>query len=107
MRHAFDSRQPQNSCRVLLFTAPLDKPAAALAAVVGGVIGPAKAARSCLPQNATLHMLCGKIAAGKSALSVKLAPAEKTLLISEDNWIDQLYRPELKALADYFKRFDG
>jgi predicted kinase len=54
--------------------------------------------------NATLHMLCGKIAAGKSTLSVKLGEAEKTLVISEDRWIEQLYRPELKTLADYFER---
>ena len=54
--------------------------------------------------NATLHMLCGKIAAGKSTLSAKLGRAEKTLVISEDRWIDQLYRPELKTLADFFER---
>jgi predicted kinase len=49
-------------------------------------------------------MLCGKIAAGKSTLSVKLAEAERTLIISEDRWIAQLYGPELKTLADYFER---
>jgi predicted kinase len=54
--------------------------------------------------DATLHMLCGKIAAGKSTLSAKLAQAERTLVISEDRWIEQLYRPELKTLADYFER---
>ena len=53
--------------------------------------------------DATLHMLCGKIAAGKSTLSAKLAQAERTLVISEDRWIEQLYRPELKTLADYFE----
>ena len=40
--------------------------------------------------NATLHMLCGKIAAGKSTLSAKLGQAEKTLVISEDHRIEQL-----------------
>jgi predicted kinase len=54
--------------------------------------------------NATLHMLCGKIAAGKSTLSAKLGEAEKTLIISEDHWIERLYGPELKTLADYFER---
>jgi predicted kinase len=49
-------------------------------------------------------MLCGKIAAGKSTLSVQLAQAERTLMISEDHWIDQLYGPELKTIADYFER---
>jgi predicted kinase len=54
--------------------------------------------------NAALHMLCGKIAAGKSTLSAKLGQAEKTLVISEDRWIEQLYGPELKTLADFFER---
>jgi predicted kinase len=54
--------------------------------------------------DAKLHMLCGKIAAGKSTLSAKLAQAERTLVISEDHWIEQLYGPELKTLADYFER---
>jgi predicted kinase len=52
----------------------------------------------------TLHMLCGKIAAGKSTLSTKLGQAEKTVVISEDRWIEQLYGAELKTLADYFER---
>jgi predicted kinase len=54
--------------------------------------------------DATLHMLCGKIAAGKSTLAVRLAQAERTLVISEDRWIERLYGPELKTLADYFER---
>lgn len=54
--------------------------------------------------NATLHMLCGKIAAGKSTLSARLGEGEKTIVISEDRWIDQLYAPELKTLADFFER---
>jgi predicted kinase len=54
--------------------------------------------------NATLHMLCGKIAAGKSTLSLRLGKAERTIVISEDRWIDQLYRPELRTLGDYFER---
>jgi predicted kinase len=55
---------------------------------------------------ATLHMLCGKIAAGKSTLSARLGQAEKTLVISEDRWISQLYGPELRTLADFFVRCD-
>jgi predicted kinase len=54
--------------------------------------------------NATLHMLCGKIAAGKSTLSAKLGQAEGTLVICEDRWIEQLYGPEIKTLADFFER---
>jgi len=56
--------------------------------------------------NATLHMLCGKIAAGKSTLSATLGEAEKTIVISEDRWVDRLYAPELRTIADYFERSD-
>ena len=54
--------------------------------------------------NATLHLLCGKIAAGKSTLSVKLGGAKNTIVISEDRWIDGLYPSEIKTLGDYFVR---
>jgi predicted kinase len=54
--------------------------------------------------DATLHMLCGKIAAGKSTLSAKLGDAEKTIVMSEDSWVDRLYAPELRTIADYFER---
>jgi predicted kinase len=56
--------------------------------------------------NATLHILCGKIAAGKSTLSAKLGEAERTVVISEDRWIDRRYAPELRTLGDYFERCD-
>lgn len=49
-------------------------------------------------------MLCGKIAAGKSTLAAKLGQAEKTVIISEDRWIEQLYRSEIRTLSDYFER---
>ena len=54
--------------------------------------------------NATLHMLCGKIAAGKSTLSARLGEASRTIVISEDRWIGALYPSEIKTLADYFER---
>ena len=53
--------------------------------------------------NATLHMLCGKIAAGKSTLSARLGDANNTIVISEDRWIAQLY-PEIRVLGDFFER---
>ena len=49
----------------------------------------------------TLHLLCGKIAAGKSTLAKQLAAAPATLLISEDHWSSHLFRQELKTLDDY------
>jgi predicted kinase len=49
----------------------------------------------------TLHLLCGKIAAGKSTLAKRLAAAPGTLLISEDHWARYLFKDELKTLDDY------
>ena len=54
--------------------------------------------------NATLHMICGKIAAGKSTLSAKLGEAENTVVISEDRWIAELHQGDIKTLEDYFQR---
>lgn len=35
----------------------------------------------------TLHMLCGKIASGKSTLARRLADADSTVLLVEDEWL--------------------
>lgn len=48
-----------------------------------------------------LHLISGKIAAGKSTLANKLALMPKTLLISEDHWTSNLFGPELRTLEDY------
>ena len=37
----------------------------------------------------TLHLVCGKIAAGKSTLANRLANAPATVLISEDYWMSR------------------
>jgi predicted kinase len=52
---------------------------------------------------ATLFLVCGKIAAGKSTLAKTLASAPGTILISEDQWLARLYRPELVTIADYIQ----
>ena len=52
---------------------------------------------------ATLHMLCGKIAAGKSTLTAELSRRPSTVLISEDFWLGQLFGPEMKDVADYVR----
>jgi predicted kinase len=54
-------------------------------------------------ERATLHMLCGMIAAGKSTLSAKLATSPHTVMIGEDQWISQLF-PEIESTAEYFRR---
>ena len=52
---------------------------------------------------ATLHMLCGKIAAGKSSLAALLGAAPLTVIISEDKWMAPLFGHELKEVADYVR----
>ncbi|MFM0645249.1 ATP-binding protein [Paraburkholderia bryophila] len=52
---------------------------------------------------AVLHMVCGKIASGKSTLTARLADAQRTVLISEDVWIARLYPDEIHTLADYVR----
>jgi predicted kinase len=52
---------------------------------------------------ATLHMLCGKIAAGKSSLAASLGAAPLTVIVSEDKWMAPLFGEELKEVADYVR----
>jgi len=51
----------------------------------------------------TLHMVCGKIASGKSTLTTTLAGAERTILISEDVWMSRLYPGEILSFEDYVR----
>ncbi|MFM0733971.1 ATP-binding protein [Paraburkholderia sediminicola] len=50
-----------------------------------------------------LHMVCGKIASGKSTLTKHLACTENALIISEDVWMAHLYPGEVLALEDYVR----
>jgi predicted kinase len=50
-----------------------------------------------------LHIVCGKIGAGKSTLTKRLAAAPATVLISEDDWLAALYPDEIHTLADYVR----
>ena len=49
----------------------------------------------------TLHLVCGKIASGKSTLTARLAQAPRTARISEDSLLAQLYPGQIASLADY------
>jgi predicted kinase len=49
----------------------------------------------------TLHMLCGKVAAGKSTLAARLAEAPATIVIAQDPWMAALYPEELRSIGDY------
>lgn len=51
----------------------------------------------------TLHMLCGKIAAGKSTLARQLGTAERTVTLSEDGWLAALYPGEIGSIPDYLR----
>lgn len=53
---------------------------------------------------AALHMVCGKIASGKSSLTARLAAAPRSVLLSEDKWIACLYPDEIHTLSDYINR---
>jgi predicted kinase len=52
---------------------------------------------------ATLHMLCGKIAAGKSTLTAELGRMPSTVVISEDFWLSRLFGSEMKDVEDYIR----
>lgn len=46
----------------------------------------------------TLHLLCGKIASGKSTLARSLAAQHSAMLLSEDNWLSKLYPEQIKSM---------
>jgi predicted kinase len=54
-------------------------------------------------QDATLHMLCGKIAAGKSTLTARLSATPNTVSLSEDDWLPRLYPGQIVEVADYVR----
>jgi len=49
----------------------------------------------------TLHLLCGKIAAGKSTLAAELSAKTETVLLAEDRWLAALYPGEIHDIQDY------
>ncbi|WP_286782228.1 AAA family ATPase [Leclercia sp. UBA1284] len=49
----------------------------------------------------TLHLLCGKIASGKSTLSAKLGASPGTVVVSEDHWLAALFAKEMHSISDY------
>lgn len=55
------------------------------------------------PTSPTLHLLCGKIAAGKSTLAAKLASSRGTVLIAEDDWLNALFADDMSTASDYLQ----
>ncbi|RON86868.1 AAA family ATPase [Pseudomonas fluorescens] len=51
----------------------------------------------------TLHLMCGKIASGKSRLAKSLAEEHRALVLSEDQWLSRLYPEQIKSVADYLR----
>ena len=50
---------------------------------------------------ATLHLMCGKIASGKSTLAKTLAVQHRAILLSEDKWLASLYPGAINSVTDY------
>lgn len=54
-------------------------------------------------ERATLYLVCGKIASGKSTLAAALAEQPGTVLLSEDELLATLYPGEIRTLDDYVR----
>lgn len=50
---------------------------------------------------ATLFLICGRIAAGKSTLARRLADRPATILVSQDRLMAALYPGEIQTIEDY------
>ena len=50
-----------------------------------------------------LHLLCGKIASGKSTLAQRLADDTGGILISEDHWLGTLFADQMTTVPDYVR----
>lgn len=51
----------------------------------------------------TLHLMCGKIASGKSTLTTQLGTFEQTVVIAEDVWLNALYSEDMSSISDYLQ----
>ncbi|MEP4036305.1 ATP-binding protein [Pseudophaeobacter sp.] len=50
-----------------------------------------------------LHVICGRIAAGKSTLAARLSEPAHIVCISEDDWLSALYGTQMQTVQDYVK----
>lgn len=50
-----------------------------------------------------LHLICGKIASGKSTLTAKLSKNSGTVAIAEDDWLASLFSDEIASISDYVR----
>ena len=56
-----------------------------------------------MSQKGTLIFFCGKMAAGKSTLSKKMASQMGAILLSEDEWLATIYPDEINDFHSYIK----
>jgi predicted kinase len=56
-----------------------------------------------LRKDVVLHLVCGKIASGKSTLAAQMAQDAGAVLISEDVWLSRLFPDEIRSVADYVR----
>ncbi|MCW8936095.1 MAG: ATP-binding protein [Gammaproteobacteria bacterium] len=56
-----------------------------------------------MDKQTTLHLMCGKMASGKSTLAASLADKNNAILIIEDEWLSKLYPDEIRTINDYIK----
>jgi len=54
----------------------------------------------------TLHLMCGKIASGKSTLTRALGDAPRTVVLNEDTLLATLYGGDMSSIADYMRCSD-
>ena len=52
----------------------------------------------------TLHVLCGKLASGKTTLARQIAAESDAILFCEDSWLSRLFPVEIVSFADYLSR---
>jgi predicted kinase len=50
---------------------------------------------------ATLHFLCGKMAAGKSTFARELAREQDAVLLEEDHFLAKLFPGQIQTITDY------
>lgn len=51
----------------------------------------------------TLHLMCGKIASGKSTLAANLGSEYGHVTISEDDWLATLFSDQMRSISDYVR----
>ncbi|WP_078553820.1 AAA family ATPase [Bacillus alkalicellulosilyticus] len=51
----------------------------------------------------TLYFFCGKMGAGKSTQSKKMAIEKHAVLLSEDEWLSSLYPNQITSFEDYIR----